>query len=131
MAGKVGYECVLTLGGNTVGKAQDVEPELTSDEIDSSTRDGNGWSSAEHGLRTLAATLKQLWVPTDDAVEAVVAAFVGGTELACELKDDAGNGWSCNVKVFNLSWPQALSGSVTLSCRIRNEGAVTRLSGSS
>ena len=48
--GQAGFECVLSVGGVTVGIAKDVTPTISREPIDDTTRGGAGWKEWVSGL---------------------------------------------------------------------------------
>jgi predicted secreted protein len=130
LQGVAGFNCVLKAGGNTVGKAQDVELPMTATEVDTSTRDGAGWKSFIQGLKEWGATIDHLWVPSNAAYQALRDAFLNGTEIAVEFEDDGGDGFSGNALVMGLTLGQPLDDAVTIPITIKGNGALSVLSGS-
>jgi predicted secreted protein len=125
MAPLAGFNAVLTVDGNTVGKASDVELSLGSTEVDISTRDGAGWKAFLQGLKEFSATVDQLWVPTDAALQALRDSWLNGTLLAAVFTDDEGNGFSGDVFVSAMSKGEPLDDAVTLNCTLRGTGTLS------
>ena len=125
-----GFDCVLTVGSDTVGKAQDVELSMSATEIDVTTRDASGWKKHIQGLKEWGATIDQLWVPSNDALEALRDAFMDGSELSASFEDDSSEGFSGTVIVTGLTFGQPLDDGVTLNVTVKGTGALSPLSGS-
>ena len=49
MPGKKGFNCTLTAAGQTIGKAQNVDLDMTADEQEVTTRDSAGWKEFIQG----------------------------------------------------------------------------------
>lgn len=131
MAGSVGFNCTLSVGALTVGKAKDVEPEASASEIDSTTRDDAGWKTFEQGLKEWGASIGQLWVPTDTALQALRDAFLNGTKLAVQFLDENGYGFSGTCIVTGFRFGQPLDGAVEMPVTVKGDGALAVVTGSS
>lgn len=125
LAGKRGYNCVLTAGEETVGKAQTVELEMTADEVDVTTRDSNGWREWLQGLKAASATVDQLWVPTNGGLLALLNAYMDGSVLEVSFEDEDGIGWSGCAIITGIRRPEPLDGAVGLNVTIRLTGPMT------
>jgi len=126
-----GFDCVLTFGGNVVGKAQDVDLTMSATEIDVTTRDAGGWKKFIQGLKEWGLTTDQLWVPTNAALQAIRDAYLNGTEVAITVLDEDGFGWSGCVIVSGLGSPQPLDDGVQLNATMKGTGALTPVTGTS
>ncbi len=125
-----GFNCVLTMGSDTVGKAQDVELSMSATEIDITTRSDSGWKKFIQGLKEWGATIDQLWVPSDDALKALRDAYLDGSELVATFADDSSEGFTGSVIVTGLSFPQPLDDGVNLNVTVKGTGALAILPGS-
>lgn len=119
-----GYKCVLTVGGETVGKARDVELSADSNEIGKTTRESNGWNEWEQGHKNWSISAEELWVPSDSGLQALRSSYLNGTELAVELKDENGYGFSGTVYVASMGVSQPLEGSVVMPATLKGTGAL-------
>ncbi len=125
-----GFNCVLTVGADTVGRAQDVELSMSATEIDITTRDDSGWKKFIQGLKEWGATIDQLWVPTDNALLALRDAYLDGSELVASFADDTNAGFSGSVIITGLTFPQPLDDGVKLNVTVKGTGALNVLAGS-
>lgn len=127
MAAK-GFNCVLTLGGNTVGYARDVSPSLEADEQDITTRNDNGWDNWQQGRRRLTADIEALHIPTNAALSALEDAWFNDSDLAFQMEDEDGYGYSGTCGVLSLSpGPRNLDDAVMLSASIKSRGSVSQI----
>lgn len=127
-----GYNCVLTLGGETVAYARNVDPSLEADEQDIATRDDEGWDNWQQGRKRLTADIEALHVPTDTALSALEDAWFNDSDLAFEMKDEDGYGYSGTFGVLNLKpGPRGLDDALMLNASVKSRGAVTQVSPSS
>lgn len=120
-----GFDCVLALGGNTIAYAQDVELSMSASEIDITTRNDSGWKKFLQGLKEWGATVDHLWIPTDAGLQAIRDAYVDGSELLATFYDDSGKGFSGQVLVTGMTFPQPLDDGVDLNVTLKGTGALT------
>jgi predicted secreted protein len=123
MQGSAGYECVITAGGQTVGKSQDADLTLNKTPIDTTTRDSGGWKQFTHGLKEVDLTIDQLWVPTNAGLLALRDSFLNDTLLAVTVVDENGYGFSGNAIVVGLAHPQPMDDGVNLNVTLKGDGA--------
>ena len=127
----VGYECVLTAGLQTVGKARDVTgPTGTATEVDVTVRDSGGWKEFEQGLKEYGITIDQLWVPTDAALQALESAYFSGSQIAWQAVDANGYGYSGNAIVVGIDFGQPLDDAVVMPVTLKGTGAMSPVEGS-
>ncbi len=126
-----GYKCELSLGGNVVGIARDVEPSIEAEEQDITTRDDGDWTNNQQGHKTLTADITTLWVPTEAALSTIEDAFFNDTTLTFEFLDENGWGWSGSCGVYSISRGEALTDACTMEASITSRGAVTQVTGTS
>jgi len=122
----VGFKCTLKIADKTIGKAKDVDLEMSAGEVDTTVRDDNGWKTFEQGLKEWTASVDMLWVPTDDGVTALRDAYFTGDNLACIFNDDQGLGFTGTAFVTGLRFGQPLEGAVALPVTLRGTGALTK-----
>ena len=125
MAGKKAYNCTLTFGGNTIGKAQNVDLDMTADEEETTTRDSAGWKEFLQGLKEWTAPVDNLWVPDNTGLVAIRDAFLNGTQVGVAFKDEDDYGFSGNCIVTSLKMGQPLAEAVTMPVTLRGTGALT------
>lgn len=126
-----GYECVLTLGGETVGIARDVSPSIEAEEQDITTRSDGGWKNSQQGHKALTADLSVLWVPTETALSTIEDAFFNDTSLAFEILDADGWGWSGSCGVYSISRGEELDAACIMEASITSRGSVSQVTGAS
>lgn len=121
-----GYNCVLKIGGNTLGKARNFDPTYTTGEQDITTRASAGWRERQGGLKEWTASIEALWVATNTQLQALWNAYVAGTPLLIYWDDGAGNGRQGDAIVTTFHpGPQDLENAVLLSIDLASTGAVT------
>ncbi len=130
MAGQAGFGCVLKIGTNTLGIAENVELSATGTALDTTTRSSAGWKEFVQGLKEWGATVDQLWVPTDAGLQAIRSAFLNGTVLAVQFLDANGVGFSGNCIVTSMKRGEQLGQAVKLPVILKGTGALTSVTGS-
>jgi len=123
----IGYDAELSLGGTTVGKAQEVSPDLTADKAETTVREDNGWENSKQGLKRLECSIDALWVPTDEALAAIEDAFFNDSDLEFQIQDENDYGWQGTCGVYGLSRGEALGDALTVSIDITSRGQVTQM----
>lgn len=130
--GKVGYTCVLTVGGaDPVGKAIDVELTASSSEVDITTRDSAGWREYLMGHKDWTISIDQLWIPSDDGLKTLRAAWISGNEIAMTMYDEDSSGFSGQCFVSGMNFGQPLDGAVVLPITLRGTAALIPIEGGS
>lgn len=126
-----GFECILKLGGNTVGAARDVDPTLEADEHDITTRSNAPWDDWKQGRKRLTADITALWVPTAAALVAIEDAWFNDDDLEFEITNSGGAGYSGTCGVLDLNpGPQDMDGEVDIDISIKSRGQVSQTGGS-
>jgi predicted secreted protein len=129
--GQRGFQCQLTLGGATIGLAQDVDLESSKGEVPTTNRGSGGWKEILPGIGEWNAPAKALWVPTNAGLQAIINAYLAGTKLAATFLDAFGYGFSGNCYVMTLKRGEALEDAVTVECGLTGTGALSYVAGSS
>jgi predicted secreted protein len=124
MAGKAGFRAVLTVGGVTIGKAQDVSPKFEGKEIQTTVREDNGWHTYIQGIKGWTADVDQLWVPDNTSNTTLTNAYLNGTVVAVSMLDEDGYGFSGSAIVTNLEPDEPLEDALTLKATLRGTGAL-------
>lgn len=130
--GAAGYELTITVvGTGVVGIAEDVNLAGSATEIDDTVRDDNGWNSVRQGHKRFDLDIGMLYVPSEAAHVALLAAWLNGTTVSCQLRDANGWGWNFDAKVLTYTENQPLDDKVDSPVTLRSKGAPTRVTGTS
>lgn len=127
-----GFECVLTVGGLTVGVTRNFDPDYKAEEQDVTTRDSNGYREVQAGLLSWTANIEALWVPTNAALAAIDTAFFTRAEVAVVWTD--ANGWGKSGNAVITGWhpgPQDIPNAVMISLTLAGTGTITAVTGTS
>ena len=130
MSGQAGFNCVLKIGSNTLGIAENVELSATGAALDVTSRGSAGWKEFIQSLKEWDAAVDQLWVPTDAGLQAIRSAYFAGTQLAVQFLDSGGVGFSGNCLVTSMKRGEPIGGAVKLPVTLKGTGALTVVSGS-
>lgn len=120
-----GFDVTLVYGGETVGKAQNVDLDSSAGEIDVTTRSSNGWKEFIQGLKEWTVAIDQLWIPTDVGLDALRDRFFDGVALAVVLTDPDGNGFSGDAIVVGMRKGEPLDGACVLPFNLRGTGVLS------
>ena len=124
MAGLAGFNAVLKSGATTIGKAKDVELDVTASELDTTTRMSGGWKEFIQGLKEWNITVDQLFIVSDAGLILLRDAFLNGTQIAVSMEDENDDGFSGTVIVTNMKFAQPLDGAIMLPVTLKGTGAL-------
>jgi len=127
---KRGFDAKLSIGvtPTELGKARDVELRSTATDIDTSTRDGAGWSDSEQGLKSWEISGEALHISDNTALELLEAAYLNGTAIDVELLDGTGgHGYEGSGVVLELGRSEPLDGALTVPFKIKGKGALVKV----
>ncbi len=130
MSGTVGWKMTLKLGTKTIAKAQNVDLEGNASEVDMTTRGSNGWWEGAQGIKNWSLSGDQLWVPTDEGLDAILDSWLNGTNLAAEITAPSGAGFTGTVFITGVKLGQPLDGAVLMPFTAKGTGALSKVSGS-
>jgi predicted secreted protein len=119
-----GFEMTLTAGGVTIAKARDADVDMSATEIDTTTRDDNGWKTFIQGLKEWGLSVGQIWVPTNAGLIVLRDAYFSGSTLAIQLRDPDNHGYNGNVIVSGLTKGEPLDDVCTLDVTMKGTGAL-------
>jgi predicted secreted protein len=125
--GERGYSCVLSLGGQTIGKTMNLSYEMVKTEFETTRREGAGWQDGIGTVKRLTATIEALWVLSDASLSQLKTAWLNDSNLAFEIVDGSGHGWSGYCGVMRLAPGQNTADAVVCSIDIVSRGTVTNV----
>ena len=124
MPGLVGFNAVLKSGSTIIGKAKDVELDVSASEVDTTTRMSGGWKEFVQGLKEWSITVDQLFIISDVGLILLRDAFLNGNELAISMEDENEDGFSGTVIVTNMKFAQPLDGAIMLPVTLKGTGVL-------
>ena len=126
-----GYGGSVTVGASTVGTAKIWTLDMSASETDSTTFADGGWSSTCAGLKSWSGSITVMWDAGSDAGEdALIQAFVAGTEVALVLDTEASTGtgtseiFSGNVVITSMPITNDVSSCVEVTFGFSGRGAL-------
>lgn len=128
---QVGYECQLSVGGQIIAEARDIELPSSHDEIDASTRGSSGNKQWLMGMREWTVTIDQLWVFSDAGRQALETAYFARSLVEVSFLDKDGNGYEGCAFVREFTFGQPLNDAVTYNVTLRGHDALTAVVASS
>ena len=121
-AQQTSYETAAA-AASVLGNAKDVKLNLTKEQIDTTTRENNGWNQSAPGTKDGAIEFEMQWKPGDTIFETIRDAWLNDTELFAAALDGAydtagsqGPAGQFIVTDFSRNEPvkEAMTASVTL-----------------
>ena len=128
--GETGWTAKLKVGGEEVGRAKDVTLNLSSDEIEVTTKTSAGWKEFLAGLHEWSIDAELLWVPSETMYDTLQAAFLNRTSIACVFEDGDGYGYTGNGVLTQFGAGNPLADAMGITVSIRGSGALTPQDGS-
>lgn len=127
-----GYNGSVKVGAVEVGTAKVWSLDMSASETDSTTFADGGWSATCAGLRSWSGSITVMWDAGADAGEdALIQAFVAGTEVALTLLTEASSGtgtsesFSGNVVVTSMPITNDVNSCVEVTFGFSGRGALT------
>ena len=124
--GRVGWEMTLKLGGKTIGKAQNVNLEISAGEVNMTTRESQGWWEGQPGEKSWTVSGDSLWIPDSESITIISNALFARAILSVEMVDPFGYGWSGAMFITSIKQGENLNDAVTGSWTGKGTGALTR-----
>jgi len=124
MAGiKIGFKGVLKVGDLEVSDARDVTLETSADMVEKSRRIDAGWTSWISGWKTWSVSLDIVRDNTSVVLNNIRTAYIDGTEMSLDMRDDDGEGIIGTVLVEQFPEAQPLKDVMAHSVVLRGQGA--------
>ena len=122
---RLGKDCVLTVGGETLAGVSSVSITCEADEVDVSTRDDNGYAKSLPGKKTITLSVEFKRIISDAGQNVLYTAYAGtNLGLACVTQYGAAAITGTFV-VTSLEETQDMDDAVTVSATLKNYGACT------
>lgn len=113
--------------GTRIAYGRDFTIDMSSDEIETTSRDTAPWKDFEYGLQEWSITFDLIYRNDDAATDLMESAFYSQTVLSAKLVDADGEGLYGDVIV--TAWPKVepLGDVMARSITLRGKGAPTRI----
>lgn len=120
----IGHQMTLSVGGIEVARAQNVDLAMESKMADTTTRQSAGWEESEPAKKSWSVDVEQLYVSTNSALRAIMAAWMNDTKVAVVLTDAEGNTHTGQAYVKSLKRGEPLDDAVALQGTLQGTGAL-------
>jgi TP901-1 family phage major tail protein len=130
MADKVikGLEVLLWVGNNKVGGQRGASLSMSADEIDITHKDNDGYKAYLAGLKEWSISCDGLVFTSDAGYNALFDAFIDGTEVEIQLKNEAGTfAYQGKVAIASMDFDAQYDDALTYSCELRGAGPLTKV----
>lgn len=108
----IGHFCKL-LGGTAgetatkvLGKASEVQVACSKTEVESTTRETEGFKTYIAGLKDISLSFKHVYDPEDEGYQLLHNAFYNDTPLSLRPADNDGNGLEADWEIFTFDESQ-------------------------
>lgn len=126
MAGEDGINVVLKVGINILGGQQSTTLNLATAMADTTNKDDAGWQGSLPTTRSGDISVNGILDTTDTAYEALRAAWLAGTNIACTLVlNAAGAEWAGNFFVEAMPGAGDIASASTYDFTLKSDGALT------
>lgn len=85
-----GLDVLIKVGGQIIGGQRGCSIDLTSESIDASVKQNNGWSTKIGGLKSWTASCDGVYFVDDAGIQAIYDAFEAGETVELEFSNTAG-----------------------------------------
>ena len=127
-----GYEATIRVGAVEYGRAHTIAWSEEATELDSTGFDNvTGWAEYDLGLKRGTIDISAFWVATAVAYVALRNAWTARTAVTVRFVDSTGAGKQVAALVTGMSDNIPVQGGLECSIRLRMNGAVTDVDGSS
>ena len=126
MAVTRGLEILVYIGEVAVGGQKNCTLSMESETIDVSNKNDNGWSSFIGGAKSWSVSCDGQFITDDAGQKAIMTAFVGGTNVTVEMKnDDESVFFSGTAQITSVEVEASFDDVATLSMELQGLGALT------
>ena len=126
MSGEDGINVIVKVGANTLGGQISTSLNLQTVMADTTNKDDAGWQSVIATTRSGDVSVSGVLDAGDTAYEALRAAWVAGTSIACSLVLNlAGKKWAGNFFVEALPGAGDIGSASTYDFTLKSDGVLT------
>lgn len=125
MAKIKGIDFVLKMGQEILGGKKGASLSISSDTIDTTTADSQGWKEKDYGFKEWSISTDGLLISNDTCYEAVENALFNGTELAVEIIRD-GKKYTGKCLVTALESDAPFDDNMSYSVNLEGTGALAK-----
>lgn len=123
-----GLEVLISVGGTVVGGQRGASLSMSADELDITDKTTEGYKAFLVGLKEWTISCDGL-VCTDDAgYKALFDAFLNGTVVNVQFKQEDGNfGYQGDMVIASMDFDAQYDDAVTYSCELKGAGALSAI----
>ena len=85
-----GLDVLIKVGAQVVGGQRNASIELSSESIDTTTKQSGGWTTKVAGIKSWTSSCDGVYFVDDAGIQAVYEAFEGGNEVELEFSNTSG-----------------------------------------
>ena len=85
-----GLDVLIKVGTQVVGGQRNASIELSSEPIDTTTKQAGGWTTKVAGIKSWTSSCDGVYFVDDAGIQAVYEAFEGGNEVELEFSNTSG-----------------------------------------
>ena len=85
-----GLDVLIKVGAQVVGGQRNASIELSSESIDTTTKQSGGWTTKVAGIKSWTSSCDGVYFVDDAGIQAVYGAFQGGDEVELEFSNTSG-----------------------------------------
>ena len=119
-----GFECTLSLGGNSVGKGKSVSLKSEMGEIDNTVFDSSGWKDKDLGLGEWSADVPGLFAGDNATQQAIQTAYLARSSLAAQFRTNSGYGFNGTCRIKTIGMEYGVEGGVAFPISLMGTGAL-------
>ena len=90
MAAIKGVDVLIKVGSQVVAGQRNASIELSAESIDTTTKQGGGWSTKTAGVKSWTSSCDGVYFIDEAGIKAVYTAFEAGTEIDLEFSNASG-----------------------------------------
>lgn len=125
MAKIKGIDFVLKMGTKILGGKKGASLSISSDTIDTTTADSEGWKEKDYGFKEWSISTDGLLVANDTCYDAVEDALFNGTALDIEVIRD-GKKYTGQCLITSLESDAPFDDNMSYSVNLEGTGALTK-----
>ena len=120
-----GLDVLIKVGGQVVGGQRNASIELSSETIDTTTKQSNGWSTKVAGTKSWTSSCDGVYFVDDAGIQAVYTAFENGSEVELEFSSTSGVYHKGTCVISSISEESGMDDVTSYTMAFEGTGALT------
>jgi TP901-1 family phage major tail protein len=120
-----GLDVLIKVGTQVVGGQRNASIELSSEPIDTTTKQAGGWTTKVAGIKSWTSSCDGVYFVDDAGIKAVYAAFEGGNEVELEFSNTSGIYHKGKAIITSISEEAGQDDVVSYTMAFEGTGALT------